>query len=404
MQNTGFVYEETSGLYYDYNSGYYYNAELGLYYDGNRGVYMTYNTETETYEFHSQVHLNEGTSQPSHKRNKRKKKLRDKGCKRERTSDESKEKIELEEGECSNSNDSDVSQDEINVSDCAEISKAWPPCIRIIVKSTEVSKLTEGSLFLITYEGGTLGREGDHSILIPDINISKHHLKFKFDKNANAYTVTDLGSRNGTLLNGKRMSASKQESEDLKLTHGSQIQIGTTVLLCHIHYNHETCDECEPGLLQNVSDKKENSARTSKSEQHKIELRKLRKKFGIGWADGDGSSLGPGYTDRAQVRRETVGSHNEHEKTQVASVNQSIGTENKGFKLLSKMGWSEGQSLGKEGNGLLEPVEVVSTIGTTGMGYTGVPVIKDADSQSKWEKMNKRFQQLNSPPNEVFED
>lgn len=26
MQNTGFVYEKTSGLYYDYNSGYYYNA------------------------------------------------------------------------------------------------------------------------------------------------------------------------------------------------------------------------------------------------------------------------------------------------------------------------------------------------------------------------------------------
>lgn len=26
MQNTGFVYEETSGMYYDYNTGYYYNA------------------------------------------------------------------------------------------------------------------------------------------------------------------------------------------------------------------------------------------------------------------------------------------------------------------------------------------------------------------------------------------
>lgn len=26
IQNTGFVYEETSGMYYDYNTGYYYNA------------------------------------------------------------------------------------------------------------------------------------------------------------------------------------------------------------------------------------------------------------------------------------------------------------------------------------------------------------------------------------------
>lgn len=26
MQQTGFAYEETSGMYYDYNTGYYYNA------------------------------------------------------------------------------------------------------------------------------------------------------------------------------------------------------------------------------------------------------------------------------------------------------------------------------------------------------------------------------------------
>lgn len=26
LQQTGFVYEETSGLYYDYNTGYYYDA------------------------------------------------------------------------------------------------------------------------------------------------------------------------------------------------------------------------------------------------------------------------------------------------------------------------------------------------------------------------------------------
>ncbi|KAK4884722.1 hypothetical protein RN001_000993 [Aquatica leii] len=411
MHNTGFVYEETSGLYYDYNSGYYYNAELGLYYDGNRGVYMTYNTETQTYEFHSQVHLNEDSHRISdvpQKRSKRKKKLKDKECKRERTSGESKEKSELEEGECSDSNESDITQDindETNLSDCTEISKAWPPCIRIIVKATEVSKLTKGSLYIITCEGGTLGREGDHSIIIPDINISKHHLKFNFNKDSNMYTVTDLGSRNGTLLNGKRMSASKQESDELELTHGSQIQIGTTILLCHIHHNHETCDHCEPGLLQSITDKKEKSVVASKSEQHKNELRKLRKKFGIGWSDSNSSHLGTGYTDRAQVRRDTVGSHNEHEKTQVASVDQSISTENKGFKLLSKMGWSEGQSLGKDGNGLLNPVELSSTVGTTGMGYTGIPVHKDSiENKNKWERMSKRYQQLNSPPKDMNDE
>lgn len=35
---------------------------------------------------------------------------------------------------------------------------------------------------------------------------------------------------------------------------------------------------------------------------------------------------------------------------------RSIPSENKGFKMLSKLGWSEGQALGKNSDGLLEPV------------------------------------------------
>lgn len=36
--------------------------------------------------------------------------------------------------------------------------------------------------------------------------------------------------------------------------------------------------------------------------------------------------------------------------------NRSIPSENKGFKMLSKLGWSEGQALGRNNDGLLEPV------------------------------------------------
>lgn len=55
----------------------------------------------------------------------------------------------------------------------AESAKTYPPCMRIIVKETNLQKLKIGSLFIVTYTGGSLGREGDHSVLIPDINISK---------------------------------------------------------------------------------------------------------------------------------------------------------------------------------------------------------------------------------------
>lgn len=41
---------------------------------------------------------------------------------------------------------------------------------------------------------------------------------------------------------------------------------------------------------------------------------------------------------------------------------RSIPMENKGFKMLAKMGWSKGQSLGKRDDGLTEPVSCVYTV------------------------------------------
>lgn len=73
LLQTGFVYEETSGLYYDYNTGYYYDAKQGLYYDGNSGAYYYYDEASKTYQFHSQAHAvtnNSANSQETKKEEK----------------------------------------------------------------------------------------------------------------------------------------------------------------------------------------------------------------------------------------------------------------------------------------------------------------------------------------------
>lgn len=127
--------------------------------------------------------------------------------------------------------------------------KQWPPCMRMIVESTEIPKIKIGSLFIITCDGGTIGREGNHSLCLPDINVSKHHLKVSYNTDSSKYMIVDLGSRNGTFLNAKRLSSSKQESEPIEIPHGSKLQIGSTTLLCHIHEGTQTCGHCEPGLL-----------------------------------------------------------------------------------------------------------------------------------------------------------
>lgn len=219
--------------------------------------------------------------------------------------------------------------------------------MRIIVKETSLPKLKIGSLFLVTCTGGSLGREGDHSVLIPDINISKvlpdnliikkntsrvlkifniilqHHARLQYQEAKKSYELIDSGSRNGTYLNNKRLSVAKHESEPHEVSHGSIIQVGSTKLLCHIHTGHDTCGHCEPGLIQQQEIAEGNIV--SKKIQHKSELRRLKYKFGVEKDNtATASTVASGYQDRAQARKEVVGSTNHYAKTQQSSVDTLV--------------------------------------------------------------------------------
>ncbi|XP_074115553.1 angiogenic factor with G patch and FHA domains 1 [Cotesia typhae] len=392
LQQSGFVYEETSGLYYDYNTGYYYDATKGLYYDGNSGIYYYYDNESKSYKYHSQLLTAKVPDTRKKEKRKKNKKLKDVAKKsRDMPMDEV-----VEEGECSASETSSSTDSSSESTDNDDIAKNYPPCMRIIVKETNLQQVKLGSLFIITFTGGSLGREGaDHSVLIPDINISKHHARFQYDASKNQYELIDLGSRNGTYVNGKRVSVAKQESEPVEIAHGSIVQVASTKLLCHVHNGHETCGHCEPGLIQQPVDESGNSRKAS---SHKSELKRLKNKFGVDKDNTDkASQVARGYHDRAQARRENVGSSNQYAKTQQSSVDTLIAKDNKGFKMLSKMGWSEGQSLGKDGDGRTEPVQMVNNNAKKGLGNTDLPSIEmDASVEKKqaiWRKTRQRYDQ-----------
>ncbi|KAG9148540.1 hypothetical protein Leryth_022184 [Lithospermum erythrorhizon] len=46
---SGFVWDEASGYYYDAASGFYYDGNTGLYYDGNNGIWYTYDNQSQQY-------------------------------------------------------------------------------------------------------------------------------------------------------------------------------------------------------------------------------------------------------------------------------------------------------------------------------------------------------------------
>ncbi|XP_048705490.1 angiogenic factor with G patch and FHA domains 1 isoform X1 [Caretta caretta] len=77
VSQTGFIYDETTGLYYDHSTGFYYNSENQLYYDPTTGIYYYCDVESGRYQFHSRVDLQSyqaSTTQTKDKKGKKKRK------------------------------------------------------------------------------------------------------------------------------------------------------------------------------------------------------------------------------------------------------------------------------------------------------------------------------------------
>lgn len=119
---------------------------------------------------------------------------------------------------------------------------------------------------------------------------SQFHLSFKYNHDDSRYECIDLGSRNGTIFNGRRMSNAKQESEALPVIHGTVIGLSQTRLLCHIHEGHSTCDDCEPHKLLTAAATVSGTAALTNAPgvavdgatlTHKQELKQLKKRYGL---------------------------------------------------------------------------------------------------------------------------
>ena len=74
-----------------------------------------------------------------------------------------------------------------------------------------------GSRFLLNAEVVTAGRHPDSEIFLDDVTVSRRHAEFRRD--GAAYTVSDVGSLNGTYVNRDRI-------DSVTLQDGDEVQIG----------------------------------------------------------------------------------------------------------------------------------------------------------------------------------
>ncbi|MGQ9888927.1 MAG: FHA domain-containing protein [Aggregatilineales bacterium] len=93
-----------------------------------------------------------------------------------------------------------------------------------------------------------IGRKGNDAGLRVDVDlahsggevlgVSRQHLAVRYDAQARVITVTDLGSVNGSYINGQRL----HPGEVRALNHGDQLRLGKLVLLVTILYDFDEID------------------------------------------------------------------------------------------------------------------------------------------------------------------
>ncbi len=78
--------------------------------------------------------------------------------------------------------------------------------------------------FLLKEETNTIGRMEDNDICIRDESASRYHAEINFDQGDNSIQIHDLGSTNGTFINGKQIH------HKTRLGHEDQIRIGSHLI------------------------------------------------------------------------------------------------------------------------------------------------------------------------------
>jgi hypothetical protein len=77
-----------------------------------------------------------------------------------------------------------------------------------------------GRRLLLPPTGGTIGRSRDCDLVLDDVGVSRRHAEIR--PGADGWMITDLGSTNGVLLNGKLLGGSES------LHPGDRVELGST--------------------------------------------------------------------------------------------------------------------------------------------------------------------------------
>jgi pSer/pThr/pTyr-binding forkhead associated (FHA) protein len=82
--------------------------------------------------------------------------------------------------------------------------------------------LLDGKRLVVGPTGATLGRSRQCDVVVNDPNVSREHAEIR--PRGGSWILNDLGSTNGSVLNGRRIDAPEV------LKRGDEIELGTSVI------------------------------------------------------------------------------------------------------------------------------------------------------------------------------
>ncbi|GAA1409940.1 hypothetical protein AUR04nite_24920 [Glutamicibacter uratoxydans] len=91
---------------------------------------------------------------------------------------------------------------------------ALPQGSALLIAHTGPNK---GARFLLDTDESIAGRHPNADVFLDDVTVSRRHAKFV--RTAQGFTLSDIGSLNGTYINGDRI-------DSIALSNGVQVQIG----------------------------------------------------------------------------------------------------------------------------------------------------------------------------------
>ncbi|CAG7664880.1 unnamed protein product [Allacma fusca] len=350
-----YQYDEASGYYYDPVSGFYYDASTQYFYDSTKQQFLYWNSEQNKY-----VVVPDSASSSKESDTKKG------GDKKKDRKPEKTDKVKV-------------------AKKIAKDMEKW-------AKTLNQKKDGFKPVFESITQNTAAPSEANTAEELPQYN-------YRLDMNLKQ-TNTTVNSSSKAQLVAPYADESDSEEEVLK---PAAMTVNPFIPDALVDYNKLACLLCK----RQFPNKEVLQKHTKLSDLHKKNLEELKKSNEKSFSDPSTT-----YRDRAKERRMKFGSDPDEGRNTLKDMymqakkdinlsyveeptKDGIKDDNVGNRMLQKMGWQEGQGLGKGNQGRTDIITTERRAPNAGLGVRGVPVIDDDDRYSRARKLTlARYQEL----------